>query len=918
MSTLSPDQWQVVSPYLEQALTLAENERAAWLASLREQNPELADHVEALLAEHRELVGEGFLEHAPVSPTVEPGLAGQTIGAYTLLSPIGQGGMGRVWLAERSDGRFQRRAAIKFVSLLVAGRGGEQRFKREGSILGRLAHPNIAELLDAGVSTEGQPYLVLEHVEGEHIDRYCDEHRLDVNARLRLFLDVLAAVAHAHTNLIVHRDLKPSNVLVRNDGQVKLLDFGIAKLLETEEQAAVATMLTQEAGGGALTPAYAAPEQVTGRPATTATDVYALGVLLYVLLTGQHPAGPATRSAAELVKAIVDTEPARASNVVNSAKGEAEAGTRDAANRATTPDKLARVLRGDIDTIISKALKKNPQERYASVTAFADDLRRYLDHEPISARQDSFPYRAAKFVRRNRKMTALAALALVAVIAGVAGTLTQARTARRQRDFAFRELIRADQVNNLNRFLLTDASASGKALSVEQLLERAQHIVERESYADDPAGHVEMLIAIGKQYVVKEEIAKALPLLQQGYELSRSLQDPSARAKASCALAVPMARQSHYARAEELIRQGLRELPEDPEFALDRVFCLMSGHGVAGIGINDLAQAFEWDQAAKRILDSFPYASNHLRLSASINVAEDYDNMGKLREAIADYERASLLITKLGYGETREAANVLSDWGEVLNVEGRPYEAERLLGKALDISQEGQPGDSTYAMELMLYSDALHELGRLDEAASYVERAYVKAEAAQDHFMMDGCLRRKVRTYLDRHDFARANAILAELEPLFRRDMAPGHPAFARLIEERARMAQATGDRATALRLTDEAIALVENSVGDSKSGVFFLPTLLTLRSTLEIEGGRSDRAIPDAQRVVTILQAAVGTDTFSAHIGRAYFQLGRALNTQGKADEARTAFVSAAEHLEKTLGTDHPETSAARHLAEQ
>ncbi len=416
MPKLSPDQWQAVSPYLDQALGLAEEERASWLASLRERDPALADHLQALLEEHRALARDGFLDHLPV-PLPEPGLAGRRIGAYTLLSSLGQGGMGTVWLAARSDGRFQRRAAVKFLSLGLAGRGGEARFKREGSILGRLADPHIAELLDAGVSAEGQPYLVLEHVEGEHIDEYCDRHRLDVEARIRLFLDVLAAVAHAHANLIVHRDLKPSNVLVRNDGQVKLLDFGIAKLLEDETSTGPATLLTQQAGG-ALTPAYAAPEQVSGGAVTTATDVYALGVLLYVLLTGHHPAGASMRSTADLVKAIVETEPDRMSRVVTA--GEDVPGANAAAtSRASTPDKLQRLLRGDLDTIVAKALKKNPQERYASVTAFADDLNRYLTHEPVSAQPDTIAYRARKFLRRQWMPVTALTLVILALSGGL-------------------------------------------------------------------------------------------------------------------------------------------------------------------------------------------------------------------------------------------------------------------------------------------------------------------------------------------------------------------------------------------------------------------------------------------------------------------------------------------------------------------
>jgi eukaryotic-like serine/threonine-protein kinase len=248
--------------------------------------------------------------------------------------------MGSVWLAERTDGRFERLVAVKFLNIALVGDAGEDRFKREGSILGRLAHPHIAELVDAGVVSSGPPYLVLEFVDGEHVDLYCDTHKLDVEARIRLFLDVAGAVAHAHANLIVHRDIKPSNVLVSKDGQIKLVDFGIAKLLEGEGQDGSATSLTVQ-GGRALTPDYAAPEQVTGDPVTTATDVYSLGVLLYVLLTGQHPAGEGPHSPADLIKAIVDTEPRRLSDIVIAGEENHKSTTDNAARRTTTPGKAS-------------------------------------------------------------------------------------------------------------------------------------------------------------------------------------------------------------------------------------------------------------------------------------------------------------------------------------------------------------------------------------------------------------------------------------------------------------------------------------------------------------------------------------------------------------------------------------------------
>jgi serine/threonine protein kinase len=426
MSTLSPDQWQAVSPYLDQALAMTDDERATWLSSLGEQDPALAAQLAALLDEHRMLAQEGFLEKGGFALPNSTGLAGQTLGPYTLLSQIGQGGMGTVWLARRSDGRFERQAAVKFVSIALAGRATEERFKREGSILGRLTHPHIAELLDAGISADGQPYLILEYVDGATIDQYCDQHKLEVEARVRLFLDVLAAVAHAHANLIVHRDIKPSNVLVTTGGEVKLLDFGIAKLLEGEGQTGAATLLTREAGSP-LTPQYAAPEQLTNQPVTTATDVYALGVLLYVLLSGRHPAGSDLHSPAELIKAVLELEPPRTSDAIAAGGSQFIAEQRDA-----TPDKLRRQLRGDLDTIIAKALKKAPAERYSSVTAFADDLQRYLKHEPISARPDTLAYRTVKFVRRNRVVVALGVLALLALALGLSAALWQANIARRQ------------------------------------------------------------------------------------------------------------------------------------------------------------------------------------------------------------------------------------------------------------------------------------------------------------------------------------------------------------------------------------------------------------------------------------------------------------------------------------------------------
>ena len=374
MSVLDPDRWQVLSPYLDRALDMPEEERASWLAGLRKEDPALAADLEALLAEDRALSSEGFLEETVLSLSGPLSLAGHRIGAYRLVSLIDQGGMGSVWLAERSDGTSAGRAAVKLLNASLVGRKGEERFRQEGSILARLSHPLIARLLDAGVSDFGQPYLVLEHVNGEPIDRYCDARKLPVEARLRLFLDVLAAVEHAHAHLIVHRDIKPSNVFVSSEGRVKLLDFGIAKLL-AEDAAGSGRPLTRDSGI-ALTPAFASPEQVTGdRPITAATDVYALGTLLFVLLAGRHPLGEAIASPADRIVAIAGREPSKLSDAF------VEAGTKAAeaaALRSATPDGLRRRFQGGLDAILARALRKKAEERYPSARAFADAIGRQL------------------------------------------------------------------------------------------------------------------------------------------------------------------------------------------------------------------------------------------------------------------------------------------------------------------------------------------------------------------------------------------------------------------------------------------------------------------------------------------------------------------------------------------------------------
>jgi eukaryotic-like serine/threonine-protein kinase len=904
------DQWVALSPLLDHALELEGEERSSWI---RSQDPELAYQLELLLREHRFLADEGFLEDRVIElPPTDISLAGQTLGVYTLMSQIGQGGMGSVWLAERNDGLFERRVAIKFLNLALMGKTGEERFRREGRILALLAHGNIADLIDAGVTSAGQPYLVLEYVDGDEIDGYCNEHRLEVRARIQMFLEVLTAVAKAHANLIVHRDLKPSNILVRNDGHVKLLDFGIAKLIEGEEVAHNRAAFT--IGGNALTPEYAAPEQLQGEQITTATDIYALGVLLYLLLTGQHPTAAGRRTPVERVKAIVEFEPQRASDIVYSPSSTFSMVASHAANVGTSPEKLHRILRGDLDTILGKALKKDPAERYASVTAFAEDLRRYLQSRPIDARPDTITYRAFKFVRRNRTAVALSLLALVSTAAGIVGTLQQAHTARIQRDLALRQLGRAERAADLNELLLSDVAPKGRPLAADQLLKREETVVERE-HNPDSANHVELLISLGDQYSGEDDNKSAIRVLNQAYQLSRTLKDKSVRAKASCVLAGAMIPTGELSRAEALYQEGMRELDSRPQFSSDRSFCLLRGSEIAYRNGNS-QEAISRARASEQSIQGSASHWNLQELDVLINLAGVLGDAGKFREADRTFKQASDLMADLGYDDTQKAVKLFNDWALSLTYDGRQLEAERIYRRAIEISRTDQSVDSIPSVLLYNYASVLRELGRTNEATSYLESAATKARKENNQILIDQTDLQKARMYADNREYARAAELLIQTEPRLRKKFPPNHYAFAALASDRSRLALETGDTASALRLANQAIDLDEASIKNIGECAAFIPMLLTRRSRVELKAQRPNQAEADAVRALQLFNEESESGIHSSNIGRAYLALALSLRAQARLSESQDAFRNAFQNLQDTLGPGHADTKAALSVA--
>lgn len=428
LEPISPE----VFALLEQLIDLSPAEREEPLQALQNRDPALHARVASLLRAADEAEQKGFLDE-PRPPLA----AGDTLGAYQLESALGEGGMGQVWRARRTDGAYNAPVALKVLHPHLARSTLRERFAREGRILGALSNINIARLLDAGVSKRRESFLVIEYIQGQRIDRWCDERQLDIKARVTLFLQICEAIAYAHAHMVVHRDLKPSNVLVTEDGVVKLLDFGIAKLLVSDSTLGGAqdTQLTR-VGERLLTPDYAAPEQLRGETVTSAADVYALGVLLFELLSGAKPYSPSSEATVDLEHEILRTVPLFPS--------QATSRTVNLGGRAPNVRELRRTLRGDLDAIVSRAMAKLPSERYAGATALAEDLRRYLRHEPVSARHLTRRYVFARFVRRHWLTVSIGSVALMALIVGSAGIAWQARLAR----------IEAHKANAVKDFLL--------------------------------------------------------------------------------------------------------------------------------------------------------------------------------------------------------------------------------------------------------------------------------------------------------------------------------------------------------------------------------------------------------------------------------------------------------------------------------
>ena len=701
---MNPERLTEIRDLFEHALDMPPTERRLWLAQAA-GDEDLRGEVLRLLEAHE--VETAFFDKPGlgIAPPPPPNLEGQLVGAWRIEEPIGQGGMGAVYRATRADGAYAQAVAVKVLGFAPAHLRLEEAFRQERQILARLDHPNIARLLDGGATPEGLLYLVMELVSGSRIDRHCEQNNLAVRERIRLFREVCAAVQYAHRNLIVHRDLKPSNIMVTTEGQVKLLDFGIAKVLGDSHGLAPADRTITF--GARMTPDYASPEQVLGRPVATASDVYSLGVILYELLTSQRPYRTAAGATHEIMQAVVEQEPARPSSLAG------------------------RPLRGDLDTIVLKALAKQPERRYASVEQFDADLRRWLEGRPVLARGDSLAYRLRKNARRNWLELSAAAAIAATIATGVVSTLREARIAAHER-------VRAEAGEQAARVQQRIAEQR------EAEAERHRILAERR-YADvrslattvlfDVHDSIRGLAGAAKaRRLTVEKALGYLEALSRESEGDLALQSELAGAYeragdilgnlSDSALEGGRAAAPQYEKAIALRRQVAAARPGNRE-ATQALASAELGLGSAKLSEGDTQAAI---RIFRRALQSDPRPAIHNHLCAA------YTQAGDLPSARAHGKMAVEGLERLAQPNPAYLAEAYANHGEALRLSGQSIDAVTSFRRALAIPSSNDPPLRRAQCAARLHlADTLQTLNDRTAQAAYGEAvAALKSTLALD------------------------------------------------------------------------------------------------------------------------------------------------------------------------------------------
>ncbi|MEX2466564.1 MAG: serine/threonine-protein kinase [Gemmatimonadota bacterium] len=846
-------QWPRVEELFHAALEVDESRRDEFLRERCGDDTALYSDVARLLeadAQSRDRIGRTVRDAAGAVET--DAFVGRAVGRWRLVREIGRGGMGTVYLAARAEGDFEQSAALKLIRLGMDSEQILERFRRERQILARLQHPDIARLLDGGLTDEGRPWFAMEFVRGRPIDRFCDEHRLGVESRLRLFLKVCRAVAYAHRSLVVHRDLKPDNILVTEDGEVRLLDFGIAKVLEDDEPGDTLTRTAFRV----MTPGHASPEQVRGEPVGTATDVYSLGLILYQLLAGVRPYEVSNRSPVEIERTVCDTQVERPSTKL--AAMDAEDALRIGTARDTEVRRLRSRLRGDLDVICLEALRKEPERRYGSVDALATDVERYLEGMPVAARPDTLAYRARKLMRRHPTGVA-ATLAVTVGVSALTGIYLDRVTD--ERDRARQEAAKAAEVSGFLQelFAVSDPSESrGETVTARELLDEGAARIANE-LEGQPAVQATMMRVIGDVYHVVGLTDRALPMLEQALTRQRSLYGDRHEEVATTKMSLGLVHQTmgDLVAAEPLLRNAVE---------------------------------------VRRAVLPEPHAG----------IAEALSNLAFLEETLANPEaaeelyRQTLAMHRSLYpqGDPRVTYSAVK-LGGLLRRIGRPEEAEPLLREGL-AAQRAHYGDvhPDVAATMRNLASLLRDKGAYEEADTLYTAALAirRTLFGNEHAEVANVLNSHA-LLLDRMgEGERAISTMRELLALHERIHPEPHPDVAAAASNLASMMrneESVELFQRSMRIQDQVLPMDHPNRAYPRVGL----------ASLHMEWGEPERAEPLLREALALRSEEL--EAGHRLTGETMSDLGASLAAQGRFAEAEPLLVEAEEVLVEAEGTE-------------
>lgn len=875
------DYWKRLDALLAEGLALPQEERAAWLDRLAPENAEFRPKLTEMLARSGadsaafmgRPVDSNTLEQA--AETLVADKPGDIVGPYRLVEPLGSGGMGAVWRVEPVEpGKVQRQVALKLPRTGWSP-GLASRLHRECAVLARLEHPNIARMYDGGITEAGRPWCAMEIIEGIPIDAYCIQHAPSVNERLRLFREIVRGISYAHARLVVHRDLKPSNILVGALGHVHVVDFGLAKVLLEDASEGESQHQPTQTIARTLTPEYASPEQIRGDPVTVATDVYSLGVVLYQLLTGKRPYRLKRDSAAALEEAIAEADIPLASSQVG--------------------DKaLARRLRGDLDTILAKALRKDPNERYATIEAFGIDVDRHLRGLPVHARPPSFAYNAGRFIRRHRAGVAATAVVMLALVAGLAGTLYQAQQAAAERDRALRELRFAEAAEEFMRFLLSEQS--NKPVTAAELLQRAERSA-RLQFGDDPALRARMQMLIADLYGELADYKRAEDILVAARQSAEQAGDRWLLTQAECVRAAVFGATGRNKEALALYAAVMPPVEADPMADPMTTQICYSQRSITLRNVGRAEDSANDARAALRSLDISPSGYRVNRIFLRTNIGDALTNAGKVREAVSIYEQALVELNQIGRGGTSAGLLLASNLMVMLSRAGQPLKAVEVYAK---VATAEDPDPPTFTSLQANYARALFDVGRTAEGERILTEARTgKSELGDKRGEAFAALTAATVACHYGTDATRCDEARADADKRLRPMLPPKHSTFATLDFLAGRSAMLRGDAAKARPLLLTSVGLYEAAPDRNLGIVRALSALATVQQQLgDAEGARASAA-----RAVEIARKAAAGFEHTEWLGSALVAQGNVLAAQGDEKAATAAIEEGRAHLLGSVG---------------